>query len=67
MIKIKVINVTFGNAHTVSVQCKPNKGDLLPINYSNEVVDSVVFVTQMIIDSYKDLNLVSYDLLVFTK
>lgn len=67
MLKVKVVNVTFGNSHTISTQCKPSKGDLLSINYTNEAVDSVVFVTQMIIDNYKDLNLVSYDLLVFTK
>lgn len=67
MLKIKVVNVTFGSSSTLKTQCKPSKGDLLPINYINEAVDSVVFVTQMIIDNYKDLNLVSYDLLVFTK
>lgn len=67
MLKIKVVNVTFGCVSTLDLMCKPCKGDILPITYINEVIESVLHVTQLLIDTHKDLNLISYDLLVFTK
>jgi hypothetical protein len=66
MLKCAVINATYLNKkHSIKLCCKPSVGDVLAINYLNERVDQVLFVTPML---KKDLpELEGFDLLVYTK
>lgn len=66
MLKIKVINVTFSKQSDINLQFKPCTGDVLPINYQNEKVTSVVIITPFMVNNYKELKLTLYDLLVYT-
>ena len=65
MLKCKIVNLKISKQRTVNLPCKPVKGDMMPINYINEEVDQVVFVTHLL--TSEDLNLTGFDLLIYLK
>ncbi|AHK11625.1 hypothetical protein S140_218 [Shewanella sp. phage 1/40] len=63
MLKVRFVNITFNKMCDAMLPCKPSIGDGMPINYNNEVVNKIVFVTEMLIK--QDNTLQNTDLLIY--
>lgn len=69
MLNTTVINLITNTVSEVKLPCKPSKEDILPINYMNEKVFEVIFVTDIVLKEmgikYSEGN--KPDLLVYVK
>jgi hypothetical protein len=63
MLKCKIVNLTFKKMLNKDLPCKPNIGDKMPINYINEEVKQIVFVTPLLVSEYASLE--GMDLLIY--
>lgn len=61
----KVINLSLKTNTTFKTKVTPVKGDFLPINYMNEVIDQVMHVTDMVVNEIPSTK--GCDLLIYTR